>query len=293
VIDEMTKKTTVLAEGMGFPEGPRWRNGKLWFSDFRTAKVMTVDLQGTLRTVAEVPGIPSGLGWLPDGSLLVVSMTDRRLLKSSGGELTEFADLSRLASHNCNDMVVDSRGNAYIGNFGAPIETPAARLAEIILVKPDGEARVVAEEMAFPNGSVITPDAKTFIVGETYASRLTAFDIEADGSLSHRRVWAQFDDLGIITERSKLRSRILPDGICLDDEGAVWVASPGDAAEVVRVLEGGKITDRIAVERFPYACMLGGEDGKTLFICTSDLATNDLVGRIETVRVAAAGAGYP
>ena len=140
---------------------------------------------------------------------------------------------------------------------------------------------------------MITPDEKTFIVGETYASRLTAFDIDAEGSLSNRREWARFDDLGIVTERRKLKARILPDGICLDSEGAVWVASPGDAAEVVRVLEGGEITDRINVERFPYACMLGGEDGRTLFICTSDLASDEPVGRIETVQVAVPRAGFP
>ncbi len=287
------KKTTMLADGLGFPEGPRWHDGKLWFSDFRARKLMTVDLQGTLRGIADVPGQPSGLGWLPDNSLLVVSMTDRRLLRLNGGVLSEFADLSQLASYHCNDMVVDSKGNAYIGNFGAPIGTPAAKLAEIILVKANGEARIVAEDMAFPNGSVISPDEKTFIVAETYAARLTAFDIDADGSLSNRRVWAQFDDLGIVTDRSKLRTRILPDGICLDSEGAVWVASPGSGAEVVRVLEGGEIVDRIKVERFPYACMLGGEDGKTLFICTSDLESNELVGRIEMVQVSAARAGRP
>ena len=187
------KKTTLLADGLGFPEGPRWHEGKLWFSDFRTKKVMTVDLEGTLQTIAEVPGQPSGLGWLPDNSLLVVSMTDRQLLRLHEEEMTLFADLSDLASFHCNDMVVDSKGNAYIEYFGAPIATPAAKLAEIILVKPDGGKRVVAKDMAFPNGSIITPDEKTYVVGETYASRLTAFDIEADGSLANRRIWAQFD----------------------------------------------------------------------------------------------------
>ena len=287
------KKTTLLADGLGFPEGPRWHEGKLWFSDFRTKKVMTVDLEGTLQTIAEVPGQPSGLGWLPDNSLLVVSMTDRQLLRLHEEEMTLFADLSDLASFHCNDMVVDSKGNAYIGNFGAPIATPAAKLAEIILVKPDGGKRVVAKDMAFPNGSIITPDEKTYVVGETYASRLTAFDIEADGSLANRRIWAQFDSLGIVTDRSKLMNRILPDGICLDDEGAIWVASPGKGAEVVRVFEGGEIADRIKVETFPYACMLGGPDGKTLFVLTSDLSSSELVGRVETVQVESPKAGLP
>ena len=287
------KKTTILADGLGFPEGPRWHEDKLWFSDFRTKKIMTVDLEGALQTIAEVPGQPSGLGWLPDNSLLVVSMADRRLLRLEKDKLRLFADLSDLASFHCNDMVVDSKGNAYIGNFGAPITSPAAKLAEIILVKPDGEKRIVAEDMAFPNGSIITPDGKTYVVGETYASRLTAFDIETDGSLANRRIWAEFDSLGIVTDRSELIKRILPDGICLDEEGAIWVASPGSAAEVVRVLEGGEITDRIKVETFPYACMLGGPEGKTLFILTSDLSSSELVGKIETVQVEVGKAGLP
>ena len=254
---------------------------------------MTVDLEGTLQTIAEVPGQPSGLGWLPDNSLLVVSMTDRLLLRLHEEKLTVFADLSDLASFHCNDMVVDSNGNAYIGNFGAPIASPAVKLAEIILVKPNGEKRVVAEDMAFPNGSIITPDGGTYVVGETFAARLTAFDIKADGTLANRRIWAQFDSLGVVTDRSKLMTRILPDGICLDGEGAIWVASPGSGAEVVRVFEGGEIAERVKVENFPYACMLGGPDGKTLFILTSDLSSNELVGRVETVRVEAPKAGFP
>ncbi len=252
-----------------------------------------MDLEGALQTIAEVPGIPSGLGWLPDDTMLVVSMTDRRLLKLKDGALTPFADLSGLATYHCNDMVVDGKGNAYIGNFGAPIETPAKKLAEIILVRPTGKAQVVATEMAFPNGCIITPDEKTLVVGETYASRLTAFDIAADGTLSNRRAWAAFDDLGISADRRQLVQRILPDGICLDAEGAIWVASPGRGGEVVRVFEGGQIAERINVETLPYACMLGGPDGKTLFVLTSDLSREGLVGRIETVRVEAPKAGYP
>ncbi|MFH2133504.1 MAG: SMP-30/gluconolactonase/LRE family protein [bacterium] len=289
----MTKKTDILVSGLGFPEGPRWRDGKLWFSDFRTRKLMTVDLDRHLEEIAEVPGQPSGLGWLPDGSLLVVSMVDRRLLRLQDGKLSEYADLSRLASYHCNDMVVDRQGRAYIGNFGSPINEPPFKTAAIILVKPDGTVQTVADEMVFPNGSVITADGKTLIIGETYAARLTAFEIEADGSLSGRRVWAQFDDLGIVTDRKQLMQRVLPDGICLDAEGAIWIASPNKNAEVLRVVEGGEVVDRVTVETFPYACMLGGPDRKTLFVLTSELFSNALVGKIETVQVDVPGAGLP
>lgn len=282
-----------LVEGLGFPEGPRWHDNKLWFSDFRSCLVSTVDLDGRLEAVAEIEDQPSGLGWLPDGSLLVVSMIDRRLMRLKDGRLEVFADLSHLASAPCNDMVVDAKGNAYIGNFGSAFGGKEYRLAELILVKPDGSARVVASEMAFPNGSVITPDGQTLIVGETYAARLTAFRIEDDGSLSNRRIWAAFDDLGLVSDRTRFMDRVLPDGICLDEEGGVWVASPNNRREVVRVLEGGRITDRITVKTFPYACMLGGSDRKTLFILTSKLFSDEMVGKIETVRVPVAGAGFP
>jgi len=289
----MTGKTTILVEGLGFPEGPRWHENKLWFSDFRTGKVMTADLNGNTDVIVQLDDQPSGLGWLPDGSLLIVSMTKQALLKLNKNGLNLVADLSTLATSTCNDMVVDNRGYAYIGNFGAPIETPAAQLAEIILVKPDGSAQIVAKDMVFPNGSVITPDGKTYIVGETYAARLTAFDIQSDGTLANRRIWAKFDDMGVVKDRNVLRTRVLPDGICLDEEGAIWVASPNDRSEVIRVAEGGEIIDRITVETFPYACMLGGEDRKILFVLTSDLYKSGMVGKIETLRVDVPGAGFP
>lgn len=289
----MSPKPTTLVSGLGFPEGPRWHQNRLWFSDFRTRRVLAVDLNGKIEVIAELDDQPSGLGWLPDGSMLIVSMSNQALLKLDNDELRLFSDLSGLATSTCNDMVVDSRGYAYVGNFGAPIETPAARLAEIVLVKADGSAQIVAEDMVFPNGSVITPDEKTYIVGETYAARLTAFDIETDGTLSNRRNWAQFDDMGIVTDRKILMTRVLPDGICLDEEGAIWIASPNQRSEVIRVVEGGEIVDRITVETFPYACMLGGEDRKTLFILTSDLFQGGMIGKIETVKVDVPGAGFP
>ncbi|MDD5723514.1 MAG: SMP-30/gluconolactonase/LRE family protein [Syntrophales bacterium] len=289
----MTVETTLLLDGLGFPEGPRWHDGKLWFSDFRTRKIMTVDLEGNAETIAKVQGQPSGLGWLPDQSLLVVSMVDRRLLRLHNSTLSEFANLSGLTSSYCNDMVVDHSGRAYIGNFGSLLFEQPYRPAGVILVTPTGEARVVAGEMAFPNGSVITPDGETLIVGESLAARLTAFDIETDGSLSHRRVWAQFDDLGLLSRRAETINRITPDGICLDAEGAVWVASPNSRSELVRVREGGEITHRFELEHTPFACMLGGPDRLTLFVLTSSLYESNGAGRIETIRVDVPGAGLP
>ncbi len=275
----MILETTVLTGGISFPEGPRWHEEKLWFSDMNTGVVMTVDCEGTLERIVPVAGHPSGLGWLPDGRLLIVSMLDRRLLRLDPGGLTEVADLYDLASYHCNDMVVDGTGRAYIGNFGFDLNRPDPfSPAEIVLVTPDGSARVVARDLAFPNGSVITPDGNTLIVGESFGGRLTAFDIREDGSLDNRRLWA---DIAPAT----------PDGICLDVEGCIWVASP-ETGEVLRVREGGLITHRVRVSTRPYACMLGGEDRRTLFVCTSGASPFN-GGRIETVKVEAAGAGYP
>ena len=279
------EKTEILLEGLGFPEAPRWYADRLWFSDFRTKKVMTLDLRMEVETVVEVKGQPSGLGWLPDGSLLVVSMVDRRLLRFHDGELSLFADLMGLASFHCNDMVVDSYGRAYVGNFGFALYDEPFSPAEIILVTKEGDARVAARDMAFPNGSVITPDGKTLIVAETLAACLTAFDIGADGSLTNRRVWAGFDDLGILTRDTRPVNRVVPDGICLDSEGAIWVASPNSNREVLRVREGGIIARRLELEHTPFACMLGGAHGRTLYILTSSLTEFGEMGRIEAIDV--------
>jgi len=281
----MTLKTKVLLEGLAFGESPRWHGGKLWFSDMHAHQVMTVDLKGKTEVIAEVPGQPSGLGWLPDGRLLVVSMTDKRLLRLDHDGLTEVADLSKLASGYCNDMVVDKHGRAYIGHFGYDlyVKTPSPALADVILVTPDGNSRVVANNMNFPNGTVITPDGRTLIVAESFGSLLTAFDIETNGSLTGRRVWAKLDSV--------------PDGICLDAEGCTWVAvMPG--REVIRISEGGEVKQRIQFTDQPFACMLGGPDRRTLFILTAtttdpDEARAKASGRIETVRVKIPGAGLP
>lgn len=274
----------LLLDNLVFPEGPRWRDGKLWFSDMYGGRVMTVDLQGRAEVIAEVPQRPSGLGWLPDGRLLIVSMRDRRLLRLDPGDLQTHADLSPLAGGDTNDMVVDPAGRAWIGNFGATPPQGGRLPAQIILVTPDGAARVVAEDMLFPNGTVITPDGATLIVAETGGQRLTAFSIEEDGSLSDRRVWADVRPAG-------------PDGICLDAAGAVWLGSFA-TGEFLRVREGGEVLERITYpERHAVACMLGGPDRRTLFLLTSEGNlggdVSQIKGWIDVVEVETPGAGWP
>ncbi len=279
------KQPVVLLDGLTFPEGPRWHDGRLWFSDFYAHEVIAVDLQGNREHIIEVPGQPSGLGWTPNGQLLVVSMTDRRLLRLDPDGLTEVANLSDFANYHCNDMVVDNDGRAYIGNFGFNSHAgDPFRAANFIRVDPDGSVSVAATNLAFPNGSVITPDGQTLIVAETRGNILTAWDRAPDGSLSNRRIWADLDGG-------------FPDGICLDAKGAVWVADPRNN-ETIRVLEGGKITNRISTgNRGSFACMLGGPERRTLFICTclqSGPGTAELrSGRIEIVEVSVPGAGWP
>ena len=276
----------VLLDGLAFPEAPRWRDGELWFSDMTAQKVMRVGADGAPETVVEVPGQPSGLGWLPDGRMLVVSMIDRKLLRLDADGLKVHADLSPWAPFHCNDMVVDAQGRAYVGNFGFDLPAKAEPKSTVLmLVTPEGEARVVADDLLFPNGSVITPDGKTLIVGESFGNRLTAFAIAPDGSLSGRRVWA---NLGSVA----------PDGLCLDEEGAIWVASP-NSRQVLRVREGGEVTHRLATANHAVACMLGGPDCRTLYALSCRM-THDpeksralASGRIETVRVDVPGAGLP
>lgn len=276
----------LLLDGLAFPESPRWHAGALWFSDFYTRRVQRLVPGGRCETVVEVPGQPSGLGWLPDGRLLVVSMTDRRLLRLDGGRLSEVADLSALAPFHCNDMVVDAQGRAYVGNFGFDFAARAEPCAtHLILVDVDGHARVVAEDLLFPNGCVITPDGRTLIVAESYGARLTAFDIAADGSLSGRRTWAA------VAQSS-------PDGICLDAEGAIWLASPA-SREVLRVRAGGEVTHRVPMPGQPVACMLGGEDRRTLHILSCkvmlprEVSLAQRTGTLHTLPVQAPGVGRP
>ena len=266
-----------LIGGLGFPEGPRWHEGRLWFSDFGDRVVRAVDMDGTAREVVHVPARPSGLGWLPDGSLLVVAMTDRRVLRVTTAETSEHADLSSFTVTACNDMVVDAAGNAYVGYMGFDLfERPLQpKPASLILVRPDGSANAVAPDLMFPNGVVLSPDGRTLIVAETFGRRLTAFDVAPDATLSRRRVFAELPDRA-------------PDGICIDRTCAVWVADAIGKA-CVRVLPGGTITDVIPTERGCYACALGGPDGRTLFLCTAegyDPGSQALrTGSIEMVRV--------
>ena len=274
----------IVASDIAFGEAPRWRDGTLWWSDMHGWRVNRL-VDGQVVPVCDVPTRPSGLGWLPDGRLLVVSMTDKRLLRlEPDGALVVHADLSGLVPRRLNDMVVDAQGRAYVGNFGFELdgaETPRATV--LVRVDPDGSARVVADNLLFPNGTVITPDGRTLIVAETWGARLSAFDIAPDGSLSNRRVWAAFTDGSV------------PDGICLDADGAVWIASPTTAG-CLRVREGGEIVQRVDTGRGAFACALGGDDRRTLFVCTADSHDPERQraernGRIEAFAVETPGVG--
>jgi len=266
------RKLVPVIDGYTFLEAPRWHDGRLWLSDFYTRKVIAVTPGGDVEDIASVPQQPSGLGWLPDGTLLVVSMRDRKLLRLDGGELVEHADLSATTGGHVNDMVVDGRGRAYVGDFGFDLMGGAPfRTSNITRVDPDGTVSVAAEDLMFPNGSVITPDGSTLIVDETFGNRISAFDINSDGSLGPRRDWAPFGALPDTDDVGKLiaAAAIGPDGNCLDADGAVWVA---DAIHhrVVRVAEGAQILEEISTgDEGVYACMLGGDAGRTLYLCVA------------------------
>jgi sugar lactone lactonase YvrE len=268
------RELTTLLEGGAFFEGPRWRDGRWWVSDFYRHTVSTVTPDGREETVMEVEGQPSGLGWMPDGALLVVSMKDHRLLRRTpGGEVGEHADLTEFCGGHLNDMVVDARGRAYVGNFGFDL-MGGGDPAETVLVRvdPDGTAAAVADAMRFPNGSVIADDGATLIVGETAAARYTAFTIAADGSLTDRRVWAQVaesPEIGPLEETMPLL-KFAPDGCTLDAEGHIWAAD-ALGARCARVAPGGAIVDEIPAPDGMgiFACMLGGEDGRTLLLCAA------------------------
>jgi sugar lactone lactonase YvrE len=285
-------KARVLAEGLHFGEGPRWRDGRLWFSDFYDRAVKSVDSNGATRTELEIDDQPSGLGWLPDGRLLVVAMHRRQVLRLDPDGLQLHAELSAVATYHANDMVVEAQGRAYVGNFGFHLDDalktrgvesviadhPTTRLARVDAVY------VAATDLHFPNGMVITPDGSTLIVAETLAMRLTAFDIGSDGSLSNRRVWAT---LGMRA----------PDGICLDASGQVWIAN-AIAPECVLVAPGGGIMATVETSQPCFACMLGGHDRRTLFAMTAPSSVADVVssvrqGRIECAEVRVPGAGRP
>jgi len=263
-----------LLEGGNFFEGPRWHDGRWWVSDFYGQRVLAVDAGGRTEEVMTVEGQPSGLGWMPDGSLLVVSMVDHRILRRSpDGAVSVHADVSEHCTGHLNDMVVDRHGGAYAGNFGFDLMAGAdPRPATLIRVEPDGTASVAAEELLFPNGSVITPDGRTLIVGETAGARYTAFTIEDDGSLSDRRIWAQVAPTPPMTTLAETlgQLRFGPDGCGLDAEEHIWSADEV-GARCVRLAPGGEIVDAVAMPEGlgAFACMLGGEDGRTLLMCAA------------------------
>jgi sugar lactone lactonase YvrE len=259
--------------GIAFGESPRWHEGRLWFSDWGAEELIAVDAEGSSEVILRVQSFPFCIDWLPDGRLLIVHSRDRLLLRREpDGSLATHADLGRLGE-GWNEIVVDGRGNAYV-NGGT-----------VALVTPDGSARQVADDIAFGNGMAVTPDNSTLIVAESYGKRLTAFDIGADGGLSNRRVWADLGD-GV------------PDGICLDAEGAAWYADVPNK-RCVRVREGGEVLQTVAVDRGCFACMLGGSDGRTLFVVArewhgmTNISGGMGTGQVLTVGATAAGAGWP
>ena len=275
-----------LLTGLAFGESPRWYNGRLWFSDFGAQEVVAVDLSGKKEVIARVPGTPMGLGFLPDGRLLIVSMRDGLLLRrEQDGKLVVHADLSSLSRSPWNDMVVDGRGNAYIGNMG--FDFPAGEFAPglLALVTPGGEVRQVADGFAFANGMVVTADNKTLILAESYAHHLTAFDIDASGNLSNRRVWA---DVGSDS----------PDGMCLDAGHAVWYADVG-TRRCVRVRQGGEVVQAVDLDRGCFACTLGGRDRRTLFLMAAEYPPANWgpeaarTGQVLTAQAPAPGVGWP
>ena len=297
--------------GIYFGEGPRWHENKLWFSDMHGDKVFTLDENDNLEAVCEIKNQPSGLGWLPNGDLLIVSMLDRKILKLSNGDLSVHADLSGEVKYQCNDMVVSKDGIAYVGNFGMADARDKVKSTHLMIVFPDGSFKKGPDNLDFPNGSVISEDGKKLIVGETLGARLTSFDIDSKGMLTNRKKWAntssQFGislikflrNIGIkISESgSAAKNFHVPDGICLDENNGIWIASPTSSA-VVRFEQGGKITDVIETPKNAYACMLGGKDGKTLFILTANSSAPEICrkkaeGEIFSIEVDYSSAGKP
>ncbi|MET0043605.1 MAG: gluconokinase, GntK/IdnK-type [Candidatus Thiodiazotropha sp. 6PLUC3] len=268
-------QTQLLLDGLMFPEAPRWRDGWFWFTDQHAQQVVRVNLQGESETIATLDDLPGGLGWLPDGRMLVVSMTKRQVLVLVNGKLEPYADLSSLASFHCNDMLVDNLGRAYVGNFGFDLHGGAAQAtAELVMVEPDGKPRVVAEDLLFPNGCALSPNGSTLLVAETFASRISAFDVEADGSLTNRRIWAELNGA-------------YPDGIALDAQNNLWIAAP-NLSRLLLVKQGGERLREIEPVGDPYACMVVGEKSSRLFITSSESddpieARSLRSGRIETV----------
>ena len=271
----------ILLSGLAIGESPRWHEDRLWFSNWGAQEIIAVDLDGNSEVMARVPTtVPFCIDWLPDGRLLVVAGQEAQLLRGNpDGSLSTYAELGNISERPWNDIVVDGRGNAYVGNIGFDFPEGEFTPGILALATPEGSARQVADGVAFPNGIVVTPDNSTLILAESYGNRLSAFDIATDGGLSNRRVWADLGD-GV------------PDGICLDAEGAVWY---GDVPNkrCVRVREGGEVLQTVELDRGCFACTLGGEDGRILFMVAADMTSEALTGQVLTVRAQAAGAGWP
>ncbi|MEJ6011907.1 SMP-30/gluconolactonase/LRE family protein [Novosphingobium aquae] len=275
--------------GLRFTESPRWHKNRLWFLDIHDSAIKAVDLSGALETIVALPFKPNGFGFLPDGSVLVGDALNLQVMHWDGADLRLHADLRDTAVFCLSDGVVDARGRIYVGDIGYNFwDLAAAPVNSCVIARidPDGTVHKVASGLSFPNGMVITPDGKTLIVAETNAHRLTAYTIAEEGSLTDRRVFAQFDQ------------SVQPDGICLDAEGAVWLANPAGQPSLLRVRQGGEVTDRIALEIHAYAVMLGGPERRHLFICTSashDPAqiAQDPSAALLVMDVAVPGAGIP
>lgn len=290
----MALATEIVAEGFVFTEGPRWHEGQLWCSDMHGHRVVSIAADGTVDTVAVVDeDEPSGLGWLPDGRLLIVSMERQWLLRREhDGTVVQHADLSHLARGSLNDMIVAGDGVAYVGDMGSRIHDDGPRRpGQTFLVRPDGSVELAADDLESPNGHVLTPDERTLIVAESGGMRLTAFDRAEDGTLDNRRTYAELVP-------SDQAARVSPpDGICLDAEGAVWAADP-IGRRVLRVLPGGAVTDIVGFEQVPVACVLGGAERRTLYVCVApdwrrDALAGTRGGRVVAVPVTVAGAGKP
>jgi len=297
----MAVETRTVVENLSYLECPRWHDGRIWFADFYTYAVYSAGADGTgLRKELDVPEQPSGLGWLPDGRLLVVSMKDARILRlEPDGSLSVHAELAAYVSGHPNDMVVDASGRAYVGEFGFDLMAGAPLAsANLLRVDPDGAVSVAADGLFFPNGSVITPDG-TLLVDETFGNRITAFDIADDGTLQNRRTWAEFGPVPTERDLEKALAQVVvaPDGCGLDAEGALWVAD-AMGGRVIRVREGGTIEREIAPDSGVFACMLGGDDGRTLYLCAApdfqeEARKNAREGRLLAVDVEVPHAGLP
>lgn len=281
-----TRMIQTLMTGIVLGESPRWHEERLWFCDWGAQEIVAMDVDGNSEVVGHTGPLPISIDWLPDGRMLTVSGREGLLLRREpDGSLVTHADLTALAPPPWNDIVVDGRGNAYIGNTG--FDFPGGEFAPgtIALVTPDGDARQVAEGVAFPNGIAVTPDNRTLILAESYAKRLTAYDIAPDGSLSPGRLWADLGD-GV------------PDGICLDADGAVWYGDVPNRC-CVRVREGGEVLQTIELDRGCFACMLGGAHASTLFMLAAswhgptNIAEEAGTGRVFAIEAPSPHVGWP